>query len=216
MGSFAMFEGEERWSRNCGSGIGLSNYKNVFRDGCRVGNWQEDKYGLELPDQTHQAVDVDMYNTTCAEDYDRKSMDGLERGASNVESLPYEMLFGHGKMEHGETHASNAEASLSEIHYTKPTWEKRSAHSMAWVGEKENDLTMPAISHPRRHLLEEKKAKWNHEVTCDVHGTSLSREHFKDPKEQPLLHFQSEPRKPRANLLGRTLGSSHLTMGLRK
>merc|ERR1712205_264800 len=25
-----MFEGEERWSRNCGSGIGLSNYKNIF------------------------------------------------------------------------------------------------------------------------------------------------------------------------------------------
>ena len=43
-----MFEGEERWSRNCGSGIGLSNYKNVYRDNILVGNWQEDLYGNKL------------------------------------------------------------------------------------------------------------------------------------------------------------------------
>jgi len=49
-----MFEGEERWSRNCGSGIGLSNYKNVFRDNILCGNWQEDQYGDILPDRTHQ------------------------------------------------------------------------------------------------------------------------------------------------------------------
>jgi hypothetical protein len=47
-----MFEGEERWSRNCGSGIGLSNYKNVFRDNILCGNWQEDQYGKILVDTT--------------------------------------------------------------------------------------------------------------------------------------------------------------------
>jgi len=211
-----MFEGEERWSRNCGSGIGLSNYKNVYRDGIGVGNWQEDLFGRELQDRTHEPQAEDAYQSTTMADYDRQSMEGLERGSSGVEALPAEMLFGHGKMAYGETRASNAEASMSEIHFTKPTWEKRPAHNMAWIGEKENDLTMPAITQPRRHLLEEKSAKWDHEVTCDVHGTSLSREQFIDPKEQPLQHFKSEARKPRANLLGRTLGSSHLHIGLRK
>ena len=49
-----MFEGEERWSRNAGSGIGLSNYKNVYRDNILVGNWQEDQYGKILPDRTNE------------------------------------------------------------------------------------------------------------------------------------------------------------------
>lgn len=211
-----MFEGEERWSRNCGSGIGLSNYKNVYIDGILVGNWQEDLYGRELPDRTHQAQDENMYTSTTMGDYERQPMDGLERGSSGVEALPAEMLFGHGKMSYGDTRASNAEASMTEMHYTKPVWEKRPAHTMAWIGEKDNDLTMPAIVDSRRHLLEEKRAEWDHEVNCDVHGTSLSREQYRDPKEQPLMHFKSEPRKPRANLLGKTLASSHHHIGLRK
>ena len=53
-----MFEGEERWSRNCGSGIGLSNYKNVYRDNILCGNWQEDQYGDILPDRTNQVRSV--------------------------------------------------------------------------------------------------------------------------------------------------------------
>lgn len=211
-----MFEGEERWSRNCGSGIGLSNYKNVYRDNILCGNWQEDQYGDILPDRTNQAQDPNMYRTTTMTDFIRQPMDNLERGSSGVESLPYEMLFGHGKTGQGETRASNADASMSEIHYTKPAWEKRAAHSMAWVGEKDNDLTMPAIKGSRRYLLEEKQAAWEHEVTCDVHGTSMSREQFKDPKEQPVMHFKSEPRKSRANVLGKTLLSVHHNMGLRK
>lgn len=211
-----MFEGEERWSRNAGSGIGLSNYKNVFRDGILCGNWQEDQYGRELPDRSNEPQSEEMYRSTTMTDYERQPMDGLERGSSGVESLPAEMLFGHGQMAYGETRASNAEAGMSEIQYTKPSWDKRPAHSMAWIGEKENDLTMPAITDPRRHLLAEKRANWDHEVNCDVHGTSVYRDQFKDPKEQPLMHFKSEPRKPRANLLGRTLGSSHLSIGLRK
>jgi len=211
-----MFEGEERWSRNAGSGIGLSNYKNIFRDGTLCGNWQEDQYGRELRDTTNDAQRLDMYHTTTMRDFERQPMDGLERGSSGVESLPAEMLFGHGQMSYGETRASNAGAGMAEIHYTKPTWEKRPAHSMAWVGEKDNDLTMPAISDPRRHLLAEKRLIWEHQVNCDVHGTSLSRDHYKDPKEQPLMHFKTEARKPRANFLGKTLGSSHLHIGLRK
>jgi len=31
-------------------------------------------------------------------DFIRQPMDNLERGSSGVESLPYEMLFGHGKV----------------------------------------------------------------------------------------------------------------------
>merc|ERR1712070_1048816 len=179
LGKQAMFEGEERWSRNCGSGIGLSNYKNVFQDGIRVGNWQEDLYGYELPDRTNAPQDADMYQSTTMMGFQRQSMENLERGSSGVESLPAEMLFGHGKMAQGETRASNAEASMSEIHYTKPAWEKRAAHTMGWVGEKDNDLTMPAIAHSRQHLLEAKRAAWEDEVTRDVHGTSVSREQFK-------------------------------------
>ncbi len=43
-----MFEGEERWSRNCGSGIGLTSYKNIYRDNTLCGNWLEQLYGNEL------------------------------------------------------------------------------------------------------------------------------------------------------------------------
>merc|ERR1712072_1320483 len=157
-------------------------------------------------------LDPEMYDTTTMMDYTRKPID-LERGSSNVESLPYDMLFGHGRMEMGDTKASNAEASMMEIQYTKPTWEKRAAHAMAWVGEKDNDLTMPAIADPRRHLLEDKKKKWNHEVSFNVHKTSMSHDQYRNPTEQPLQHFKSEPRKPRANYLGKTLGAVHLAMG---
>lgn len=169
-----------------------------------------------MQDQTLTEMDPGHFFSTSQYSFDRKPMDDLERGSAGVESVPYEMLFGHGKVNQAEARASNAEASMSEIHYTKPNFDKRAAHAMAWVGEKDNDLTMPAISQPRRDLLKEKQAKWNHEVTCDVHGTSVSSSQFKDPNEQPLQHFKSEPRKPRANLLGRSLGSSHLQIGLRK
>ena len=59
-----MFEGEERWSRNCGSGIGLSNYKNVFRDDILVGNWQEDLYGNRINPDNSSAVSASC--TTCS------------------------------------------------------------------------------------------------------------------------------------------------------
>ena len=39
-----------------------------------------------------------MYRTTTMTDFIRQPMDNLERGSSGVESLPYEMLFGHGKV----------------------------------------------------------------------------------------------------------------------
>merc|ERR1712232_484665 len=170
-----------------------------------------------MNDGTLQGVAPDHFESTMQQSFDRKPMDNLERGSNGVESVPYEMLFGHGKVNLGDAKASNAEASMSEMHYTKPEWEKRAAHCMARVGEKDNDLTMPAITHGRQDLLQEKKEKWNHEVTFDVHSTSVSHEQYSDPnKEQPLKHFQSEPRKPRANLLGRSLSSSHLQIGLRK
>lgn len=40
-----------------------------------------------------------MYRTTTMLDYQRQPMENLERGSSGVESLPYEMLFGHGKVQ---------------------------------------------------------------------------------------------------------------------
>merc|ERR1711934_652907 len=119
----SMFEGEERWSRACSNGIGLSNYKNVYRDGARVGNWQEDLFGHEMHDGTMQGVDPEHFTSTQQNSFDRKSMADLERGSAGVESVPYEMLFGHGKVEMGDAKASNAEASMTEMHFTKPEWE---------------------------------------------------------------------------------------------
>ena len=75
-----------------------------------------------VPRLTHNAEAVEH----CFADASRSSLDG---------SLP---LLQSGQ---AETRASNADASMSEIHFTKPTWEKRAAHTMAWVGEKDNDLT---------------------------------------------------------------------------
>jgi len=213
-----MFEGEERWSRNCGSGIGLSNYKNVYRDNILCGNWQEELYGNRiLRDATADPQPPDQYLSVTTSDFDRKPIDPeRQRGGCNVEGMSYEQLFGHGEELYGETKASNAEASVSEVHFNKPDWEKRKAHEMLWMGDKANDLTMPAITGSRRGLLDEKKAQWHEEVTKDVHGTSVTSENFRDPKEQPVMHFTSAPRRPRANYLGRTLAAPHVSMGLRK
>ena len=77
---------------------------------------------------------------------------------------------------------------------------------------------MPAIKGSRQYLVEEKQRQWEHEVTCDVHGTSMSREQFKNPTEQTtgVINVTSDPRKARANVLGKTLTSVHHNMGLRK
>jgi len=205
-------------SRNCGSGVGLSNYKNVFRDDILVGNWQEDLYGNRiLPDASNAAPDPDHYLSIAMNDYERPAMDpDRARGGSNIESMPYELLFGHGEELYGDTRNSNADASVSEMHYTKPNFDKRKAHEMLWLGEKANDVTMPAIGGARQDLLQAKKAQWHEEVTKNVHSTSVSRDVFKDPKDQPLMHFKTEPRQARANMLGRTLAAPHVAMGLRK
>merc|ERR1712195_430383 len=193
--SLAMFEGEERWSRNCGSGIGLSNYKNVFRDDILVGNWQEDLYGNRInPDTTHAEQEPAHYLSVTMNDFDRKQIDpDRARGGSNVESMPYELLFGHGQELYGDTRAANADASVSELHFTKP-----------------------AIAGARQDLLQAKRDQWHEEVTKDVHSSSVSTDTFKDPKDQPLMHFKTEPRRARANMLGRTLAAPHVGMGLRK
>ena len=213
-----MFEGEERWSRNCGSGIGLSNYKNVFRDDILVGNWQEDLYGNRInPDNTHAEQEPAHYLSVTMNDFDRKQIDpDRARGGSNVESMPYELLFGHGQELYGDTRAANADASVSELHFTKPEFDKRKAHEMLWLGEKANDVTMPAIAGARQDLLQAKRDQWHEEVTKDVHSSSVSTDTFKDPKDQPLMHFKTEPRRARANMLGRTLAAPHVGMGLRK
>merc|ERR1712028_199640 len=150
--SLAMFEGEERWSRNCGSGIGLSNYKNVFRDDILVGNWQEDLYGNRInPDTTHAEQEPAHYLSVTMNDFDRKQIDpDRARGGSNVESMPY------------------------ELHFTKHEFDKRKAHEMLWLGEKANDVTMPAIAGARQDLLQAKRDQWHEEVTKDVHSSSVS------------------------------------------
>merc|ERR1712195_430382 len=87
--SLAMFEGEERWSRNCGSGIGLSNYKNVFRDDILVGNWQEDLYGNRInPDTTHAEQEPAHYLSVTMNDFDRKQIDpDRARGGSREHAI---------------------------------------------------------------------------------------------------------------------------------
>merc|ERR1711865_686601 len=153
----AMFEGEERWSRNCGSGIGLTNYKNVYRDNTLCGNWLEQLHGNEiLRDTTDEPPASAHYLSVTMKDFDRKPIDPeRQRGGSNVESMPYDLLFGHGEERYGETKASNAEASVSNMQYTKPDWDKLKAHEMLWMGEKANDLSMPSIVGSRQELLED-------------------------------------------------------------
>merc|ERR1719149_612629 len=140
-----MFEGEERWSRNCGSGIGLSNYKNVFRDDILVGNWQEDLYGNRInPDTTHAEQEPAHYLSATMNDFDRKQIDpDRARGGSNVESMPYELLFGHGQELYGDTRAANADASVSETltsqipcpdTFETPAWRpRRPSPQTAWM-----------------------------------------------------------------------------------
>ena len=42
---------------------------------------------------------------------------------------------------YGDTRNSNADASVSEMHYTTPHFDKRKAHEMLWMGDKANDVT---------------------------------------------------------------------------
>ena len=42
---------------------------------------------------------------------------------------------------YGDTRNSNADASVSEMHYTTPHFDKRKAHEMLWLGDKANDVT---------------------------------------------------------------------------
>eukprot|EP00657_Telonema_sp_P-1_P010114 TRINITY_DN4405_c0_g1_i1.p1 TRINITY_DN4405_c0_g1~~TRINITY_DN4405_c0_g1_i1.p1 ORF type:complete len:165 (+),score=40.33 TRINITY_DN4405_c0_g1_i1:178-672(+) len=143
-----MFEGEERWSRNCGSGIGLTNYKNVYKDNTLVGNWCEQLYGESiLRDASNDPPAPDHYASVTMSDYSRKPLDpDRQRGGCNIESMPYELLFGHGEELYGETKRLRAEASMSDLQFTKPTWDKPKAHEVTWVGEKTHDLNIPSVT----------------------------------------------------------------------
>merc|ERR1711959_46372 len=202
-----MFEGEERWSRNCGSGIGLANHKNIYKDATLCGNWCEQLYGrtMEAPSSACE------YSSVTMRDFDRKPIDPeRQRGSSNVEAVPYELLFGHGEELYGETRAGHTLASISDLQFTKPELDKPKAHELLWLGDKANNLNMPTIVGARQTLLEENKKRWEDELE-DTSSTSVTRDNFRDPKEQPVMHFKTEPRKPRANYLGRTLAAPHLT-----
>merc|ERR1712100_126655 len=129
------------------------------------------------------------YLSQTTKDFVRKPLDPeRQRGGSNEESMPYELLFGHGEELYGETRASNAEGSVSEMHFAKPDWDKRKAHEMLWLGEKANDVTMPAIKGSRDDLWQKKKEHWDAEVNTDVHSTSVTHTNFNDPKDKPLMH----------------------------
>ena len=109
-----MFEGEERWSRACSNGIGLSNYKNVFRDGARVGNWQEDQYGKMMQDKTSLPTIPNQFATTSSMAYVRKEAERVN-GSSGVESVPYQMLFGHGKVSQSAVTVSRCSATNTKV-----------------------------------------------------------------------------------------------------
>jgi len=159
----------ERWSRGCGTGVGLSGHKNQYRQGVTIENWVEDdhaksdalhgnnlfgEHGAALNGVTTMQADFNeggKIGMDLLENTSRVDLDYYKHKGQDIEHV-----FPHGLQ--GKPNGFY-DTSLNQLTFAPPgETEKMKVHQYLWAGSKFNDAKVPhGGEHPS--LAEKKKAQ---------------------------------------------------------
>ena len=154
----------QRWSRGCGSGIGLSGHKNQYRLGVGIDNWVEDfhakednqlgksMYGKHIPFSEYGSSTTMKASFTSEGKLGEDIIPERKDIACWVEPVSQENLF-----KHGPGKQSCYFVTLNELSYKDPSKifkqpETKKVNECIWTGQKALDGAVP-MTGTRENLL---------------------------------------------------------------
>mmetsp|Transcript_28788 Transcript_28788/g.94077 ORF Transcript_28788/g.94077 Transcript_28788/m.94077 type:complete len:239 (-) Transcript_28788:123-839(-) len=186
----------DRWSRGCGTGIGLSGHKNQYRLGVTIENWVEDSASATdyVAGKTHLYGEFGAKfqgATTTSESYTADGKMGMnlvelsDRQDLEVTQerigLPKEHMFQHSLS--GPT-SSLYDATLSSLAFADPAAaKKKQVHCNLWAGSKFNDAYVPTRGSTTQEGAGALKAK----QAQQMQAIDMYRTHSQDVAEQAVL-----------------------------
>lgn len=207
----------ERWSRGCGTGIGLSGHTNQYRLEVLIENWVEISLwkaahlaGAKIVGAPGAVVDGTTTMQASYTDAGKTGMDlmklserqDLEPPTSDVEK---EHLFHHGLA--GQPTA-DCDATLNSLAYADPAaGPKQKVHQVLWAGSKFNDSNVPQKG-DRHSAAGFAKAK----AAQEMKGWDMYQTHSKATSEQCALMAAGAPAK-RDLILPQSVGGQAAQIG---
>mmetsp|Transcript_26655 Transcript_26655/g.32371 ORF Transcript_26655/g.32371 Transcript_26655/m.32371 type:complete len:237 (-) Transcript_26655:346-1056(-) len=179
----------ERWSRGCGTGIGLSGHKNQYRLGVSIENWVEDSYSKSdtvvgentLWGAPAKAMDGSSTYTNSF-DNDEKSGPGILSIADRQDLQAYQgtgkgHMFSHGFDPSAYEKATHY-ATVNSLVHGEPHANVPKVSQNLWAGSKFNDSKVPLNGATMKtEMMDTATAKIHKEQTESMYLTSNAAAH---------------------------------------
>ena len=161
----------QRWSRGCGSGIGLSGHKNQYRLGVGIDNWVEDfqakvdtqggksMYGKHINFSEYGSSTTMKNSFTADGKFGEDIIPERKDVAGWVQPVSQENLF-----KHGPGLQSSYFVTLNELAYKDPAKvfqdpQEKSVNECIWTGSKALDSKVPLTSSREQEVTLSKTLK---------------------------------------------------------
>mmetsp|Transcript_28464 Transcript_28464/g.80318 ORF Transcript_28464/g.80318 Transcript_28464/m.80318 type:complete len:238 (-) Transcript_28464:194-907(-) len=168
---------DPRWSRGCGSGIGLSHHKHEFRLGVNIGNWTEDREAVLVGGSSVGGSGRFLGDTTQRTSYTPEGKYGAEAlQASERQDLAVtaettrdqDVLTRHGKFTEP---AGTCYATLNQLTYGEKQLGEPRVATYLWWGTKFNDFNVPRDK-LELGLTTRKTNEWKEHEEHDMYQTT--------------------------------------------
>ncbi|QDZ22353.1 hypothetical protein HOP50_07g48920 [Chloropicon primus] len=230
----------QRWSRGCGSGIGLSGHKNQYRLGVGIDNWVEDfqakedtqggksMYGKHIPFSEYGSSTTMKASFTSEGKLGEDIIPERKDVAGWVQPVSQENLFKHGPGLH-----SSYFVTLNELAYNNPAKifkqpESKKVNECIWTGSKALDRAVPMTGNRENSLTMTKTA--GKSTSQDKSYTTESKGAFSKTaelalgtrtKRDPILRVAEGGQKPQVGrkckgACSTSCDSTYHKIGLRK
>ena len=228
----------QRWSRGCGSGIGLSGHKNQYRLGVGIDNWVEDfqakvnteegrsMYGKHIPFSEYGSATTMKNSFTAEGKYGEEIIPERKDVAGWVQPVSQENLF-----KHGQGAQQSYFVTLNELAYKDPAkmFEnpgEKSVNECIWTGSKARDSKVPVTSTmENRGTLTQTSAGEHYDAY-----TTMSKKAFDETaklavgtrtKRSPIMHEAEGGQRPQVGrkckgACSNSCDSTYHKIGLRK
>eukprot|EP00959_Pyramimonas_sp_CCMP1952_P129492 2707804-Pyramimonas_sp.AAC.1 len=170
----------ERWSRGCGTGIGISSHKNEYRLGVTIDNWVEDEYSQKSKMARQDSLlksqglgfNDSTTNTICfnaEEKYGKSILPNCERKDGRAGTEHYH------KFAHGLDPATYKDithwASLNSLTMAPPAAGASKVTANIFLGGKLNDAKVPT-NVQKTELMARKQQQYAAEKAASMYATT--------------------------------------------
>mmetsp|Transcript_19666 Transcript_19666/g.33060 ORF Transcript_19666/g.33060 Transcript_19666/m.33060 type:complete len:238 (-) Transcript_19666:409-1122(-) len=170
----------ERWSRGCGTGVGLSSHKNQYRLGVAIENWVEDEYSrmakqarddslLKSQGVGFNEATTNSLSFSGEEKWGRHIMANCER-ADGLQGTDHYHKFAHG-MDPGTYKDITHWATMNQLVMQQPAKGNTKVTQNIFLGGKQNDYKVPTNA-VKTDLMERKKAQMAAEQASSMYTTT--------------------------------------------